>query len=181
MNRNNYKQMKYSKHAHLQRKIFQPDETDRIRRMIHYQRFHSRRIAFTNGCFDILHAGHIDYLSRAADEADVLIVGLNTDDSVRRIKGKNRPVNDQEARASLLAALSFVDAVVLFEEDTPAQLISAILPDVLIKGDDWAADDIVGADVVRKHNGRVLTLPLLKGYSTSNLIQKIKESLETPE
>ncbi len=164
------------KHAHLQRKIFQPEETDRLRQMIHYHRFHDRKVAFTNGCFDILHAGHVDYLARAADEADVLIVGLNTDDSVRRIKGESRPVNDQEARASLLAALSFVDAVVLFEEDTPAQLISTILPDVLIKGDDWQVGDIVGADVVRKNKGEVLTLPLLQGYSTSNLIKKIKET-----
>ncbi len=164
------------KHAHLQRKIFQPGETDRLSRMVHYHRFHNRKVAFTNGCFDILHAGHVDYLARAADEADVLIVGLNTDDSVRRLKGRGRPVNDQEARAKLLAALSFVDAVVLFEEDTPAQLISAILPDVLIKGDDWQVDDIVGADVVRKNKGVVLTVPLLQGYSTSLLIKKIKET-----
>ena len=168
--------MNYSKHKHLQHKIFQLEEIDRLRRMIHYLRFTERRIAFTNGCFDILHAGHVDYLARAADEADVLVVGLNTNDSVRRIKGKHRPLNDQGARAKLLAALSFVDAVVLFEEDTPAQLISTILPDVLIKGDDWQADDIVGADVVRKNDGRVLTLPLLEGYSTSHLIKKIKES-----
>lgn len=165
------------KHKHIQRKIFQPEEADRLRRMIHYHRFHDRRIAFTNGCFDILHAGHVDYLARAADAADVLIVGLNTDDSVRRLKGPGRPVNDQAARASLLAALSFVDAVVLFEEDTPAQLINNILPDLLIKGDDWQVDDIVGADVVRKNKGEVLALPLLQGYSTSNLIKKIKEQL----
>lgn len=165
------------KHKHIQRKIFQPEEADRLRRMIHYHRFHDRRIAFTNGCFDILHAGHVDYLARAADAADVLIVGLNTDDSVRRLKGPGRPVNDQAARASLLAALSFVDAVVLFEEDTPAQLINNILPDLLIKGDDWQVDDIVGADVVRKNKGKVLALPLLQGYSTSNLIKKIKEQL----
>jgi D-glycero-beta-D-manno-heptose 1-phosphate adenylyltransferase len=168
--------MNYSKLEHLQRKILQPGENDRLRRMIHYLRFRERRIAFTNGCFDILHAGHIDYLARAADEADVLIVGLNTDDSVRRLKGTGRPVNDQDARAMLLAALSFIDAVILFEEDTPAQLINSILPDLLVKGDDWQEDEIVGADVVRQNNGRVLTLPLLKGYSTSNLIKKIKES-----
>ena len=168
--------MAYSKHEHLQRKIFQPEEEDRLRRMIHYLRFLDRRIAFTNGCFDILHAGHIDYLARAADTADVLVVGLNTDDSVRRIKGKGRPVNDQGARARLLAALSFVDAVVLFKEDTPAQLITTILPDLLIKGDDWQVDNIVGAEVVHQNHGEVLTLPLLQGYSTSKLIKKIKDS-----
>jgi D-glycero-beta-D-manno-heptose 1-phosphate adenylyltransferase len=168
--------MKYSKHAHFQRKVFQPEETDRLRRMIHYLRFHERRIAFTNGCFDILHAGHIDYLARAADEADILIVGLNTDDTVRRLKGTGRPVNNQDSRAMLLAALSFTDAVILFEEDTPAQLINSILPDLLVKGGDWHEDEIVGADVVRQNNGRVLTLPFLKGFSTTNLIKKIKES-----
>ncbi len=165
------------KHEHLQRKIFQPEEADRLSRMIHYHRFHDRRIAFTNGCFDILHAGHVDYLARAADAANILIVGLNTDDSVRRLKGSGRPVNDQDARAKILAALSFVDAVVLFKEDTPAQLINNILPDLLIKGDDWQVDDIVGADVVHKNKGEVVTLPLLRGYSTSNLIKKIKEAL----
>lgn len=168
----------HNKMQQIQRKIFQPEEKDRLRRMIHYLRFHERRIAFSNGCFDILHAGHVDYLARAADTASALIVGLNTDASVRRLKGSNRPLNNQDARAKLLAALSFVDAVVLFDEDTPAQLINIVLPDILIKGDDWRVEDIVGADVVVKNRGKVLTMPLLEGFSTSALIDKIK-SLHT--
>ncbi len=166
--------MNNTKMQHIQSKILQPEEKDRLRRMLHYWRFHERRIAFTNGCFDILHAGHIDYLARAADTADALIVGLNTDASVRRIKGSSRPLNMQDARSKLLAAMSFVDAVVLFEEDTPAQLINIIIPDILVKGDDWRMEDIVGADVVIKNQGKVLTMPLLQGFSTSALINKIK-------
>ncbi len=166
--------MKHSKHRHLESKVFGPDDRQTLQRRIQYWRFKDRRIVFTNGCFDLLHAGHVDYLARAADLGSVLLVGLNTDDSVRRIKGANRPLNGQDARALVLASLSFVNAVVLFEEDTPAQIVQTILPDVLVKGDDYSPGDIAGADTVRRHGGQVLTIPLLKGFSTSGLIEKIK-------
>jgi len=132
------------------------------------------RIAFTNGCFDILHRGHIHYLSRARDAADILIVGLNADESVRRLKGINRPVNDQQARAEVLASLLFVDYVIVFHEDTPINLITAIRPDLLIKGGDYKPEDIVGASEVKAYGGRVLTIPLLEGYSTSDMIDRMQ-------
>ncbi len=166
--------MKHSKHRHLKSKIFLPDNRQSLQRRIQYWRFKGLRMVFTNGCFDLLHAGHVDYLARAADLGDVLLVGLNTDDSVRRIKGVNRPLNGQDARALVLAGLSFVNAVVLFEEDTPAQIVQTILPDVLVKGDDYSPGDIAGADTVRRHGGQVLTIPFLEGFSTSGLIEKIK-------
>ncbi len=134
---------------------------------------HSPTIVFTNGCFDIVHRGHIDYLSKAAEFGDFLVVGLNSDLSVARIKGSNRPVQDELGRAWLLASLFFVDAVVLFDEDTPYELIREIEPDVLIKGSDYAVEDIVGADIVLEKGGRVMTLDFLPGYSTSDVIRKI--------
>ena len=133
---------------------------------------HNKRIAFTNGCFDIVHLGHVDYLSRAADLADVLIIGVNTDASVNRIKGSNRPLQDERSRSMLLAALQFVTAVVLFDEDTPYELIKAIQPDILIKGSDYKEQDIVGADIIRDNRGEVVTIDFLDGYSTSSIIQK---------
>jgi D-glycero-beta-D-manno-heptose 1-phosphate adenylyltransferase len=139
-----------------------------------YWNFHSKKIVFTNGCFDILHQGHIDYLSKAADQGDVLIVGLNTDNSVAQLKGKGRPVQDENSRAMLLAALRFVDAVVLFDQDTPLELISLVQPDVLVKGSDYKAEDIVGHDVVKNNGGEIITIDFLDGYSTSALIEKIK-------
>lgn len=132
------------------------------------------KVVFTNGCFDILHLGHIDYLEKARTFGDKLIVGLNSDDSVRRLKGDLRPVNDFNARSRMLAALDFVDVVVPFKEDTPLALISSILPDVLIKGDDYTIENIVGADVVIQHGGSVETIALVKGYSTTALINKLK-------
>ncbi len=138
-------------------------------------RFLSKKIVFTNGCFDILHLGHIDYLSKAAEFGDVLIVGLNSDDSVRTIKGINRPVNDENSRAMILASLSFVSAVILFDEDTPYNLIKFIQPDVLIKGSDYKPEDIVGYDIVKAKGGEIETIDFLPGYSTTSIIDKIKK------
>lgn len=128
------------------------------------------RVVFTNGCFDILHRGHVEYLAKAADMGDVLVVGLNTDASVRRLKGDGRPVNNEEARALVLASLSFVDAVVLFDEDTPYELIKAIRPDVLVKGADYKVEEIVGYDIVTSYGGKVVTVPLVEGYSSSKYL-----------
>lgn len=132
-----------------------------------------KTISFTNGCFDILHQGHIASLSDAAKEADFLVVGVNSDASTRRLKGEQRPINDQQARATLLAALLMVDAVIIFEEDTPLELIKAVLPDVLVKGGDYTLEQIVGAKEVMESGGRVVINPIVPGYSTSGLIEKI--------
>jgi rfaE bifunctional protein nucleotidyltransferase chain/domain len=137
-------------------------------------RLKEKKVVFTNGCFDILHLGHVEYLAKARDLGGILIVGLNTDDSVRRLKGAHRPVNDEDARAMVLAALSFVDAIVLFDEDTPAELISQILPDLLVKGKDYDGKTIVGADVVKAHGGEVVTIELTKGYSTTGTIHRMQ-------
>ena len=132
----------------------------------------NKRIVFTNGCFDIVHLGHIDYLSRAADLADVLVIGVNTDASVSRIKGENRPLQDELSRSMLLASFQFVEAVVLFDDDTPYELIKAIQPDVLVKGSDYKEADIVGADIVGDKGGKIVTIDFLDGYSTSSIIEK---------
>lgn len=132
-----------------------------------------KTIAFTNGCFDILHQGHIASLSDAAREADVLVVGVNSDASTRRLKGEHRPVNSQDARAILLAALLMVDAVIIFDEDTPLELIKTIQPDVLAKGGDYTLEQIVGAKEVMAAGGRVVINPILTGFSTTGLIEKI--------
>ena len=134
------------------------------------------KIVFTNGCFDILHLGHVDYLEKARAQGDKLIVGLNTDKSVKKIKGPNRPINDDYARARVMASLEFVDAVILFEEETPFDLINYLKPDILVKGDDYTIEKIIGSDIVLKNGGSVKTVPLVKGYSTSNIISKIKNT-----
>lgn len=131
------------------------------------------RIVFTNGCFDLLHYGHIHYLAQAKALGTHLIVGLNSDQSVSRLKGKHRPIKDEKNRALILAALSCVDGVILFEEDTPLSLIQAVKPDVLVKGGDWAPFQIVGFDFVNKYGGEVLSLDFIEGYSTTALEQKI--------
>jgi len=133
-----------------------------------------RSIVFTNGVFDILHPGHIFSLSQAAKEADFLIVGLNSDESVKRLKGQQRPINHQDSRALLLASLLMVDVVVIFEEDTPLQLINTIKPDVLVKGGDYTIEQIVGAKEVIEQGGRVVINPLVDGYSTTTIIEKLK-------
>lgn len=132
------------------------------------------RVAFTNGVFDLLHPGHVRYLREARTLGDVLVVGVNADVSVRRNKGSARPINPERERAELLAALSCVDAVVVFDEDTPAEIIRAVQPDVLVKGADWPADQIVGRDTVEARGGRVVRVPLEAGYSTSAIIERIK-------
>lgn len=137
-------------------------------------KFMGKTIAFTNGCFDILHEGHIYSLSEAAKQADFLIVGLNADTSVKRLKGEGRPVNNEKARALVLASLIMVDAVTLFEEDTPLELIKAILPDVLVKGGDYTADQIAGAKEVIAAGGRVEIIPLVQGVSTTGIIEKLR-------
>lgn len=141
--------------------------------LAHTLRGEGKRIVFTNGVFDILHPGHLRYLQQARALGDVLIVGLNADASVRRNKGPERPVNTQEERAEILEALECVDAVVLFEEDTPAEIVAAIQPDVLVKGADWAEDAIVGRETVEARGGRVVRIPVERGFSTTAIIEKI--------
>lgn len=155
----------------IKSKIFTAKED--LRYQLAYWRFRSEKVVFTNGCFDILHRGHIDYLSKAADEGNVLIIGLNTDNSVRRIKGDSRPIQDETSRAMILAALSFVNAIVLFDEETPYELIKFVQPDVLVKGSDYNIEDIVGYDVVNAKGGFVKTIEFLDGFSTSSIIEKI--------
>ncbi len=135
-----------------------------------------KRVVFTNGCFDLLHLGHVDYLERARGLGDVLVVGLNTDDSVSRFKGPERPIQDQISRARVMAALQVVDLVVFFNEDTPLNLISTLVPHVLVKGSDYLAENIVGADVVKKAGGEVKTVDFVPGYSTSRLVEKIRKT-----
>ena len=133
------------------------------------------KLVFTNGCYDILHPGHVDLLARARELGDSLIMGLNSDASVRRLKGATRPVNNQQWRAYVLSALACVDYVVFFEEDTPLELITAVRPQLLVKGGDWSIDNIVGKDIVEGDGGSVHSLPLLPGYSTTGLIEHIHE------
>jgi D-beta-D-heptose 7-phosphate kinase/D-beta-D-heptose 1-phosphate adenosyltransferase len=141
-----------------------------------------RRLVFTNGCFDLLHPGHIRALELARELGDVLIVGLNSDASVRQLKGPGRPVIPERERAEILAALESVDAVVIFDELTPQEIISRLLPDVLVKGGDWPGDQIVGRAEVEAAGGRVVSVPLVPGYSTSDILRKIREgSGEKPQ
>lgn len=134
------------------------------------------RVVFTNGCFDLLHPGHVTYLEQARELGDVLVVGLNSDDSIRRLKGPTRPVNRLADRAHMLAGLRSVDLVVPFEQDTPIELIRSLLPDVLVKGGDYVPDDIVGAAEVRQAGGEVIVVPFLDGHSSSSLIEKIRKT-----
>ena len=136
-----------------------------------------KSVVFTNGCFDILHRGHVDYLSKARALGDILIVGVNTDASVKRLKGANRPIVQEDDRAAVLAALAVVDYVCLFDEDTPYELIRALVPDILVKGADWSVGDIVGKDVVEAAGGAVHTIEFLPNRSTTNIIQKIVQTV----
>ncbi len=146
-----------------------------ITRFVNSRKLNGRRIVFTNGCFDILHPGHVDYLTQARDLGDILVVGLNSDNSVKRQnKGPNRPINTQEARAKVLAGLGCVDAIVYFNEDTPMELIKIIQPDFLVKGGDWKVEQIVGHDIVTAKGGKVLTIPFLEGFSTTGIVNKLK-------
>lgn len=148
----------------------------RLGKIIHRLKEHGKKIAFTNGCFDILHYGHVKYLEDAKAKADILVVGLNSDASIKRIKGASRPINRQADRARMLEALSAIDYITIFSEDTPLKLIQALKPDILIKGRDWSVRKIVGADFIRASGGSVVTVPYLKGYSTTGLIEKIKNN-----
>lgn len=140
---------------------------------VNQQRVLSKTIAFTNGCFDILHRGHIASLSAAAREAALLIVGVNSDASTKKLKGDGRPVNDQQSRALLIASLLMVDAVVIFDEDTPLELINALEPDVLVKGGDYTVESVVGAREVMARGGRVVINPIVEGFSTTSIVEKI--------
>jgi rfaE bifunctional protein nucleotidyltransferase chain/domain len=139
------------------------------------KRRRDKKVVFTNGCFDILHIGHIRYLRAAKSKGDILVVGLNADESVRRLKGPTRPITPQKERAQILAALEAIDYIVIFNEETPERLIRLIQPDILVKGSDWPLNKIVGADIVHARHGRVLTIPYVKSRSTTNLIKKIKQ------
>jgi D-glycero-beta-D-manno-heptose 1-phosphate adenylyltransferase len=156
---------------HINKKI---QSFDRIAVTVKDWQAEGKTVVFTNGCFDLLHYGHLHYLADARDLGDKLIVGLNSADSVRRLKGPHRPINDELTRQHLLAALEVVDAVVVFESDTPLDLIECIAPDILVKGGDWRPDQIVGSDFVLKNGGKVLSLPFVEGYSTTNLETKIR-------
>ena len=160
-----------SKLNHIKKKIFRPDQ---LQTRLNMWRLLGKKIVFTNGCFDILHLGHIDYLAKAADLGDKLIIGLNSDESTRGIKGPSRPITDENSRSLILASLSFVDAVVLFDEETPLELIKIVSPDTLVKGADYSIEQIVGSDFVVRNGGKVQTLHYLPGYSTTLIEQKIK-------
>ncbi len=154
----------------IEKKILRPET---LETQISNWRQVGKKVVFTNGCFDILHFGHLHYLAAARDLGDKLVVGMNSASSVRRLKGQNRPINDEATRLFALASLEFVDAVIIFEEDTPLNLIEKILPDVLVKGGDWQPQQIVGADLVLKNGGAVRSLPFVDGYSTTSIEQKI--------
>jgi D-beta-D-heptose 7-phosphate kinase/D-beta-D-heptose 1-phosphate adenosyltransferase len=153
---------------------------DRLAVFVSQQRAAGRRIVFTNGVFDLLHPGHVRYLQEARALGDLLIVGLNADESVRRNKGPARPVNPQAERAEVLSALACVDAVAVFSEDTPAEIIRLVQPDILVKGADWAADAIVGRDTVEARGGRVVRIPVEQGYSTTTILERIKGASGQP-
>ncbi len=144
-----------------------------LSRLLAFYRFRNKKIVFTNGCFDLIHLGHVEYLMQAANLGDVLIIGLNSDSSVIKIKGPGRPVLDQESRAMTLAAFSFVNNIVLFDEETPYELIKQIRPDILVKGGDYKPGEIVGYDIVKENGGEVKILDFIKGYATSDIIKGI--------
>jgi rfaE bifunctional protein nucleotidyltransferase chain/domain len=152
-------------------KVFHIEE---LRANLNIWRLLEKKIVFTNGCFDLLHLGHIDYLSKAADLGDKLVIGLNSDASTAALKGPSRPIIDQYSRSIMLASLSFVDAVILFDDPTPLELIAQIRPDVLVKGADYTVDQIVGSDLVLGYGGDVQTIEYLSGYSTTSIEKKIR-------
>lgn len=158
---------------YIQSKIFTPEQ---LKKQLQIWRMQSKKIVFTNGCFDLLHLGHIDYLSKAADYGDILIIGVNTDESVSRLKGSHRPINNELQRTNVLASLVFTDAIILFNEETPYQLIETIQPDVLVKGADYKPEKIVGYDIVTKKGGLVTTIEYLAGYSTTLTEEKIRKT-----
>ena len=158
-------------HNKISSKIITPDKLSDY--LDNWKKEH-KKIVFTNGCFDILHRGHVEYLAKAADLGDVLFVGLNTDTSVQKIKGPTRPIQDENSRATILAGLESVAAVAFFSEDTPYELIKKVQPDVLVKGADYKPSDIVGYDVVMAKGGSVETIQFVDGHSTTNIVNKLK-------
>lgn len=136
----------------------------------------NKKLVFTNGCFDIIHRGHIDYLNRAKSLGDFLVIALNTDESVKKLKGPDRPVNNLSDRAYVISNLRAVDFVISFAEPTPFEIISKVLPDILVKGGDWTIDNIVGRDIVEANGGKVYSLPYVENYSTTNIIEKLKKN-----
>ncbi|MBS1637724.1 MAG: D-glycero-beta-D-manno-heptose 1-phosphate adenylyltransferase [Bacteroidetes bacterium] len=147
-----------------------------LAKWLHIWRFQGKKVVFTNGCFDILHLGHVDYLTRTRDLGNVLVLGLNSDSSVKRLgKSPERPINSEQARAAVLGAMECIDAIIIFDEDTPYELIRFVQPDVLVKGSDYKAEDIVGYDIVKANGGEVVTIPFVEGYSTTKLIEKLKK------
>ncbi len=156
----------------METKIISPVTASRILKKLHSQ---GKRIVFTNGCFDIIHAGHIKYLSKAKSLGDVLVVGINSDTSVRALKGRLRPVNNERDRSTILSSLYFVDYVVIFKDATPERLIKRLSPDILVKGGDWKIKDIVGSRHVRERGGKVVRIPFVKGKSTTSIIHKISK------
>lgn len=152
-------------------KILTPAVLSRLLRLAQAQ---GQRVVFTNGCFDLLHAGHVKVLERARRCGDLLVVGLNSDRSTRALKGPDRPIVPERSRAQLLAALECVDYVSIFDAPTPYRLIAMLRPDVLIKGADWSAQQIVGSDLVKRYGGRIVRIPLLKGYSTTKILEQIR-------
>lgn len=149
---------------------------EQIRAVLNVWRLLEKKVVFTNGCFDLLHLGHIDYLSKAADMGDKLVIGLNSDASASALKGPGRPITDQLSRSVMLASFSFVDAVVIFDEPTPLHLIELVRPDILVKGADYSIEQIVGADLVLKYGGEVKTIEYLSGYSTTLIEKKIRSN-----
>jgi len=155
----------------LKAKIFHIEDLSQI---IKEWRLDGNKIVFTNGCFDLIHLGHLEILARSADLGDRLIVGINSDKSIKKIKGKSRPIIQEDSRAKQLAAIEFIDAVILFNEDTPFDLINILKPDVLTKGGDYKKNDIVGNELINKERGEVVIIPLNQGYSTTSILEKIK-------
>jgi D-glycero-beta-D-manno-heptose 1-phosphate adenylyltransferase len=160
-------------HSKLSEKIV---SREKLQDVLQTWKTESKKVVFTNGCFDILHRGHVEYLCHARDLGDKLILGLNTDASVKRLgKSPERPINSEDTRAIILAGLECVDAIILFDEDTPLELITFVKPNVLVKGNDYKAEDIVGYDVVTENGGEVITIKLVDGFSTTKLIEKMKK------
>ena len=157
----------------IKKKICTPEQ---LQANLNIWRFLGKKIVFTNGCFDLLHPGHIDYLSKAADLGDKLVIGLNSDASTSALKGPGRPITDQVSRSLMLASFSFVDAVILFDEPTPLELIRRVKPDILVKGADYTIEQIVGADLVLQNGGEVRTIEYLPGYSTTLIEKKIRSA-----
>ncbi len=153
--------------------VISADEMINIRKILKSE---NKRLVFTNGCFDIIHAGHVDYLVKARDAGDALVVGLNSDDSISRIKGSKRPIIPENQRAFVLANLKPVDYVVIFNEDTPEILINKLIPDVLVKGADWSIENIIGKDTVISNGGKVITIDFVNNQSTTDIIKKILDS-----